>query len=495
MSEITLPDGNPYYDNSDLLKAHPDKYLEMGCKSKPRRITARRNIPSTSYKYAYFVKSNSSWVVSDDATKCAHLFLAKSWVDANFHSSLDSLPMHTVTVVTPTTVDAPVTVVAAPKPKMYKMAPPLLELEYSEKFRDADGNVCEIETRGNRHQNEIHFRVKDVATYFKLENLVKIILNGKTEYERENHYNTFVRAPLNLVELSKNASRNALYLTYSGLVRVLMVSKNKHVKQFQDWAEKSLFTLQMGTQQQKEEMGAEIANIPLKNYLAMFNTCSSSVPCIYMVFLGLVKDLRATFAIPESYDDSLKVYKFGFTENYTRRLTEINNQYGKLANVTVVPVMFNMIDPKFTSEAEGDVRSFCDLFSKSLDTGDKYRELIILNDNELKQMKTQYTMIGNQYAGATAEMQKQIQTLKDQIQKMESEMKFMKDKMESERKIMDISSRHALLEKDNLILERVREKELVQHKLDMITAEYQHEIKRSLVEKENYQLKLQLASH
>jgi regulator of replication initiation timing len=82
-------------------------------------------------------------------------------------------------------------------------------------------------------------------------------------------------------------------------------------------------------------------------------------------------------------------------------------------------------------------------------------------------MKTQYAMIGSRYAGATAELQKKIQELKDRIKDLESEVRI------------------AALEWEN---DRAR----LQNKVDILTIEKQNEIHRASLENENFQLKIQL---
>lgn len=148
----------------------------------------------------------------------------------------------------------------------------------------------------------------------------------------------------------------------------------------------------------------------------MVDTCANDVSCIYLVQVGVVGDVRNTFNIPaDKWDNSLKVYKFGCTSNYSDRMTSLNGEYGKLANVSIVPVLFHTIDPKYKFEAEGDLRAFYDMLGKKL-VVDGYNELVVLNDMELKQMKSQYQMIGGKYAGITAGLNTRIHKLETELQ-------------------------------------------------------------------------------
>ena len=534
-------DGLVCYDNSDLFNTHPNFYLQHRIKKEKRKIVDKFQICPNNYRYAHESGSKSesgkTWVISSHTNKRAHLFLSKAWVDANFYSGIHRPPStpaqlpHVISPAnTPTTnvrsdeqksdtsnlapiftsklppistakpltpdsskpcimaVDcgngnnsndsmvmvqsnAPITT-AKKVNRDYELAPPLLELEDHEKFRDADGNTLEIETRGDRAKDRIYFRVDGefgVSTGFGLDNLSKILMQADSGFIRETHFKTFITPRVYPTYSGGNKNKPTLFLTYSGLLRVLMVSRNKHVKQFQHWAEKSLFTMQMGTKEDRVDLGAKIVNVPVKNMVAVLNTSATAVPVIYLCLLGTVKDLRNTFQIPETYDDSLKVYKFGFSNNFAERLGQLHSQYGKLANVTVTPIIFNYIDPKFTSEAEGNLRGFFKVFQKSLATPEnKYQELITLNDLEIKQVKAQYSLIGNKYAGATAELQRRVA------------------EQENQATVTALRHQLELAEKDRIIVEK-------QTRVNELTVSHQNLLEKSAMERELYELKLQLA--
>jgi hypothetical protein len=67
-------------------------------------------------------------------------------------------------------------------------APNIVELLDDEKFHDDDGNVLEIETRGERKWDKILFKVKDVANVFKMPNLYITIIDKNSKYVMEKHY-------------------------------------------------------------------------------------------------------------------------------------------------------------------------------------------------------------------------------------------------------------------------------------------------------------------
>jgi hypothetical protein len=167
-----------------------------------------------------------------------------------------------------------------------------------------------------------------------------------------------------------------------------------------------------------------------------------------------VKNLRETFNIDASVDGELNVYKYGFTDDLSRRIGEHESKYGKLKNVVLTLSTFHIIDTKYTSEAEHEVRDICNAFEKKLNV-EGFNELIVLNDKELIQIKKQYKYIGNEFAGATSELQSQITELKEKIKDFENEIVNLK-----------IVHKHELLEKDIIIQRETNEKNTLKTQVD-----------------------------
>ena len=124
-------------------------------------------------------------------------------------------------------------------------------------------------------------------------------------------------------------------------------------------------------------------------------------------------------------------------------------------------VLFHNVDPRYTSEAEGEARdvfrSFGKLLVNKLDDDGKMIDLVALNDRELAQTFKQYKYIGNQFMGSTQETHNEIAVLKNKI----------------------IENEHIILQKDLIIANR-----------DLVIATQQNEMK---LQTENWQLKLQLS--
>ena len=413
-----------YYNNKDLKTYKP--HFFYGFQSDPKNIITKKNIPENDYVYSCFDK-RKGWSIYDKTCKRAQLLITKSWVDKFYFNKSDLPPTSTDNLgstlgesnttknkeqFNPIEIDQTVDHYAS-EIDVYDAgrsaveAPALLILDDTDKFKDTDGKILEIETRGDKDIHNIFFKVKDVSNAFNMPRLQDVLLDKRGNYQPED-YKFYKVCHVNN---GKTIIKEFLYLTYKGIVRVLFVSRNKNVEKFQDWALNTLFTCQMGSAEEKEVLVSEVMNMDVANVRAMFNKYASTFPCIYLLSLGLVKDLKQTFNIGDDVDGSLMVYKFGRTEDFERRLFELQKQYGKLKNVCINVVFFHTIDIKYLSEAESSVNQFCTNFSKRL-LVENYKELVIFNSTELREVKNQYKMLGDLYMGATAGLQKQIGDLK-----------------------------------------------------------------------------------
>lgn len=205
------------------------------------------------------------------------------------------------------------------------MAPAIIKLKKSEKIKDDNNNILDIEVRGSRRYDDCYFRVSDVAKGFEIEKLHDIIIKKGRGYKENEHYRYFyfskntVNDRKNKKIKDKNKKIIKLFLTYFGFLKVLFSSRNKNATKFAKWAAKILFTVQMGTNEQKTGLVSKLMGIFLETIKAVFNKTSDTLPCIYFFTLGKVKNLRETFSIGDEYDDEDELAKFGCTDNLIRR--------------------------------------------------------------------------------------------------------------------------------------------------------------------------------
>lgn len=563
-----------YFNSKDLQDFDP--FFYHGCKSKPRNILAKKNIPSSEYMYANFNTRNGSWIPSTEECKKAQLLITKTWVEAHMRSmqeerrnepdqSIPPIVLETPCDKAPpiifieesrkfrdetgTTVDIDVRGILACdmsqssvffrcsdvafacdlldlskvitqsvyrekidyvyfqldqrnavelyltregvvkvfsdkedencklfmqwvievsclknsvekerkeySPSIdvsivgggggeervvkeeYEAAPGPLYLEEHEKFRDADGNVLDIETIGTRDRKGIRFRVKGdkesigVMEAFNMPNLDHTLrrTDAGGKYTSDHYQVYFIRDKGGLPP--SPTIKKAQYLTYKGILRVLFASNSGTADKFQDWAEEILFTHQMGTKEAKEGLAAKLAGIDLKSFKAVFNKYATTFPSIYLMHLGQVKDLRQTFGIDSSVVDDLVVYKYGFTGDLVDRFKQHMNDYGKMPGVTLLLTTFHMIDPQYTSKAENDVRQLIKFQHLNLTISGR-KELVAMSEEDVAYIKKEYGNIGLRYAGATAELRAEIRELEKKLEKEIADKELQKERYENE---------------------------------------------------------------
>ncbi len=445
-----------YYVLKQLFVYRPA--FEYGFKTKPRNIIEKKKISTNDYMYATFNKKENEWKASTAECKKAQLLLSQEWTDIHYFQTTKAIADSKATADGKATAD-----------DKYEVAPNLIELKDEEKFTDENGDIIEIETRGKQTENGIYFKVADVAKGFGMEYLKDSLSHSTSAYVRGTDYVTFIQGTS--VSHRCNAFKKYLYLTYAGLCRVLFVTRNKHTTRFQDWAINKLFTIQMGEEPEKKKLGAKLCGITVRQVTDVFGkNCADRFPCIYLLSLGTVKALRSVFNIDATVNDDQVVYKYGFTKDFVTRLNQHRLSFGKMEGVNINVVAFHNIDTKFTCDAEGEVRAFCQTFGLKLKM-DKYNEIIALTADQLGQVKKQYKYIGMSYAGSTLEMQNKMDGLTTIIK--------------------DTNNAHliSMQEKDNQLLK----KELIIKDKDLIIKDKDLIIKHEVCNSEKLAMQLDMA--
>jgi hypothetical protein len=273
-----------------------DQAYFNGC-SRIRTIIDKKRLTDDDYIFGY--KNEDKWILSNKEYPKAKLLLTKEWVQANVPKFMSD---------------------DAEKKYECEEAPPILELTNKEKFQDKDGNILEIEVRGERDPKKCYFRVKDISKGFKLKGLQQTINH---DYERNIDYTNFTCFVMSTDH--HKTSKKCMFLTYHGVIRVLFTSRTGDAKRFQDWATKTLFTVQMGSEKAKKKLASELIGVSPEAVKAVFDTNSSKTPTVYLFYIGNANKLLNT----NEYDKDDILCKYGCTDDLVRRTTEHTKYYQK----------------------------------------------------------------------------------------------------------------------------------------------------------------------
>jgi hypothetical protein len=441
--EIIKMDDINYILGDYILKNAP--IYSKGCRSS-RDLVRQKKIPAANYIYVRNI--NNTWIKTEGKS----VKFDKVIIKEEILNTIPELKNNNEVISDSQEIEK---------------APGLILLSDSEKFKDNDGNVIEIETRGERNVNNIYFKVKDVADNFKMNNLINTILSVNTNYKEFNHYKYFIDI---------NKSKKELFLTYEGLLRVLFVSRNGKTAKFIKWATETLFTVQLGTPEQKRRLTADILGINAKVIKEVFNCDANTLPCIYLFTLGYVKDLRESMNISKEYEDNSIIAKYGMTKNLSRRTTEHLKHYKTIDGCELKLKYYSYIDPQYISVGESDIREFINSLDLKL-TFNNEEELIVIPNKFIKLISEKYEHIGKKYSGHVSELITRIKELEDTLEKQElkhnlemqklynekekaiSEIQSQKEKSDLELRLQKEKYENELLKKDYQLL-------LLQNKLD-----------------------------
>jgi hypothetical protein len=384
--------GIEYYQ-ANFIKEQQPTYFH-GCSATIRKIIEKKQISNENYLLATYNKKQG-YMVCDSDVKRAKLYLKKEWVDSN----IPGFGNHSIKLE-------------------IEPVPPLLLLEEDEKFKDEKGNVVEIEVRGERDWEKIWFKASDVGKMLEYkDDEIRITLTQKTgAFKQDEDYKTFIqKGVIKYYSLpNKGNNQKTIYLSYHGLVRLLMIRRHPIANHFQKWAMNTLFIHQFGTTEKKEELGADLLGIDLTTLRDFLRTSVDKIPCLYLFYLGDAGDLREK--IPNGLENNRKMYKYGFTDDLERRTRDHRKSYGEHIQL----VHFVYIDPKYLSKAETSFKEKIECFTDLKNNGMKpnsnsdisRKEIISYDDRFKKTIHSNLKDIGEIYSGILRDYQHKLEMMK-----------------------------------------------------------------------------------
>jgi hypothetical protein len=425
-----------------------DTVYFYGC-SRIRTIIDRKKLNDEDYIFGY-IKDNK-WIKSTKTYQKAKLLIKEDWV-------LNNVPklMNEIIEIN----------------NNYEEAPEIFELDSNEKFKDEQGNIIEIEVRGERNYNKCYFKVKDISKGFEMPNLNTVILDKNTIYFKDIHYKNFIIKKINSVE--HMTSKKYLFLTYNGILKVLFSSRSGNAESFQSWATEKLFTIHLGTNNMKEELASNLLGVNTRTIKEVFKTNSSKTPCVYLYLIGYAKDLLADSNIIYTSRSDDILCKYGCTDDLERRAGEHDKKFKKLFNCSIELLCFSIIESKYIFEAETNIIQY---FKSNIIKYNNFKELIIINKKELEQVKQHYKMIQNSYIGRYEQMNNKIILLEKDIIKLNNDIQLINEKHKNDIQLINEKNKNELKDKDIQLLNEKHKNEikdkdiqLLEYKLQFLTS-------------------------
>lgn len=255
-------------------------------------------------------------------------------------------------------------------PNNMQALPDLITIEEESGFVDVYGKPIEIDIRGEKTLDGIVFKASDIEKAFGTDRLYNKITEPTGDYEYDLHYRFYASVSPKTVQDSCRVSGEhmidkTLYLTYFGVVKYLFCSRVKRVEQFQRWALQTLFVHQFGTKDDKDAVAAHLIGVKHRTIANLFRRSYQAIPCIYLMAIGKVKDVKQHFEenpskTPpnlEGREDEDVIYKFGLTKHLDRRYEEHAAAYGKWSEGFEC-TRYLYVDPIYLCRAEAFVKRF-----------------------------------------------------------------------------------------------------------------------------------------
>ncbi len=139
-------------------------------------------------------------------------------------------------------------------------------------------------------------------------------------------------------------------MTYEGIIKVLFASKSGKVKEFKKWATETLFTIQMGSKDQKYTLVEGILGMSMDSLKVALAASTSDVSCIYRFALGTARELRKVMSIPDNIPDNYIIIKYGFTKDLSERMMRHIETFSKIKGTRLELMNYVFIDPKYLSK-------------------------------------------------------------------------------------------------------------------------------------------------
>jgi len=431
--QTILFQGENVYILKELIEY--DRAFFIGCIRKPRDAIVNKNIPSDQYWYALYSKQSNIWSLSHAGASKANVLISEKWVHENVPKYTGNFDVY-----------------------KYKPLPQLLLLTEEEKFRDFEGNIYEVQVRGEKTKEGIRFKCSDILELLKLKSEHMRRSLDKTEYE------VFANSCENTIK--KGGQQTVMFLTYNGLLKTIFSSRSNVAYRFQDWV------THFGTLIENVDAACDIIGINAQLVRNVLTTCISTMPCVYLFNVGKISELRKHYEELKPYKKGF-LFKWGRTNNLKRRTGEHIKYYGNLIDSTLQLKYFSPVDHMYEVDAENEIKRY---FSGNAISFKNHKELIILDRTEMSEARKFYEDV---YEKFSSEVDKLLGRNKELEHNAEYTKEIIKCKNE---RIKKLNEECASL-RNEMICFQEREKEYKEKLSEMMeTIKSQQETIKSLQE-------------
>jgi hypothetical protein len=450
--ETIIIDEKEYYEADEVQKISPIYF--KGCRN-AREVIKKKEIDDENY--AFGICKDNKWEITDGLSKK----LDKSYLDQYIkylNENMDDVGEIDEIDETDNTIN-----VEENQDQRERINKIIHDYEYLSSYDDL--RICET----SKHVDKLTLMVKEMYINLQFIKSSDGIYVNACDFRDEfmidvNKLSDFDHREYAYVK-HKVFTSTELYLTDREMIRLLFMIKNEKTKQFVEWATDILFSIQMGTEDQKNEVVSKTLNVEKESVREIFDKTSFTMPCIYLYKLGSAKDLREIMNIDEIYADYMYVYKWGMTNNFPKTHDECVDIFAKLG-IEIKLIRCNYVDLQYATVAKTDLKNMMRMyrFDCVLDVSD---ECAILDDERFQMLGEQYDCISRNYNGHIHELIRKFKDYEHMMKQKESEYTIKHNNLEHMMKMKEIEYEHIVKMKENEY----------EHMVKMKENEYEHMVK------------------
>lgn len=402
MREYELND-TIYIDISDIRTEYKSTYCR-GIRSN-NQLLERKNI--TDYVYGRIINDRLT-ITEKLSKKLGSIYINKSVLGELFETKEDTIPS----------------------------APPLIEDKDLVFFKDDNGREYSVPMRGTRTKDGIYFQVKAIMRLFEMPTLNNDMKHANSGFKPTEHYTYFNISCTGEIQHKTDKQQKEMFITYTGLRQIIDRSRSTIARTFKKWIDEIVFSALWGTKEQKIETFKKVLNVDADHLKAIMSKSPTAITCLYLIDIGIA-------------DNGKKVFKYGLTNDASRRFREHMKHYGdhiKMDTFILVPAVS-------LSAAEAEFKKSVSRYQY---TKDSEQELISVCDEAYRNVKTIFKTISDKYTGNISN-----QLLVFEMQMNELKMENLKLSMTIDLKNKDIDLKNRDIEL------RDKEIEILQLKLQL----------------------------
>ena len=407
-------DNDEYIEMTYLKECHPDLFTQ--CRNNDQFIQ-KYNIPTEFFKYTTQGKDRKI-LPYDTTCRKRYTFIKKNFIDTNLMKKNYN-------------------------ERLLPELPPKIDLEEHEFFRDQNGEIVDVTIRGKRKPNEIFFKASDIGKMLGLSN-IRVNISADCFCKNEDYIHFRSHSDVN---------KPVTYLTYNGLLRIIFTRRHPIAQHYVRWSVEILFAAHFGSQEQRIQVAADhIIKIDPRIIKQFLDTNVDSLPVVYFLYLGTVKDLKHKIDIPEHFDDTQQVFKYGVSKDFRERIEQHENTYMKKYRMNLELKHHMVIDEKYIFEAESFLRNYFEGNGWSVKQGKDFNELAVISESTLKStIPFVFRDVQHKYTGKLKDFLEMKRKTDERCSRLEEELE--REKQDGEKNAQYYTN--LLHEKD----ERMREKD------------------------------------